>query len=484
MIEKYKIWDKDNNIFLLLFLFAASTIYFLPPALSKIIYLGFLIFAYRSKRDYIWLAFLFVLYDTPNYFFFGGLVDDPSRVPIYQLTKGISFTFQDLLIITIVFKTINLRKKSLIIFDREIKLFTAFFIFFLLFSLALGVGFNNFVLTLRYIIPFVLLFYLPKLMADKSDWMNFLKVLMPIAIFTLVGQLYYILFSLPLAAFFKPSMVNDVNPNLVNHVELVSRYYTGVFINFIIFIGCLYLLALRKPSFNRNYVNIILIATLLQPIISATRGYTLAYLFVLGLWFLILSTGSKAKYAAAFIIILFAMGSYIITNPVLARQADQSFSRLLTVTYLLSGDATAGGTLQRLTDRTPRVMSQVENSPIIGFGFSDSYYEYYDDHVSYPTMLLNFGVIGFLIFVILFFKLFNRLYSYGIKSKQEPKTTFQKIFLIGLIGLLIVNSSSRQIFGFTLPPYVNFMVVIFFSLANAMVLSEYEEKSEKVQTVV
>lgn len=477
---KYKIWDKDNSLFLLFFLFAASTIYFLPPTLSKIIFMGFLILAYRSKRDYIWLAFLFVLYDTPNYFFFGGLVDDPTRVPIYQFTKGISLTFQDLLIITLVFKTINLRKKSIVVFDKEIKLFALFFGFILIFSLALGIGLKNFILTLRYIIPLILLFYLPKLMATKDDWLKFLKVLMPIAIFTLIGQLYYILFSFPLSAFFKPSMVNEVNQNLVNSAGFVSRYYTGVFINYIIFIGCLYLLALRKPNFNRIYVNIILIATLLQPIISATRGYTLAYLFVLGLWFLILSAKNKAKYTAAFVILLFAMGTYIISNPVFARQIDQSFSRLLTVTYLLSGDATAGGTLGRLTDRTPRVMAQVENSPIIGYGFSDTYYEYFDDHVSYPTMLLNFGVIGFLIFVILFFNLFNRLYSFGIKSKHESKTTFQKIFLIGLIGLLIVNSSSRQIFGFTLPPYVNFMVVIFFSLANALVVSEYKEKREKV----
>ncbi len=481
-----RIWDKDNNAFLVLLVLSAGFIYFTPAIISRIVFLGYLYIAYRSRRDYIWLAFLFVLYDTPNYFFFGELASDPNRVPIYQFTHGLSLTFQDLLIVIFIFKAIQKGKQGGIIYSRELRALFVFIVVVCLYSILFGLDFKDVSLTVRYLIPLSLLFYLPKLMPDKSDWISFLKMLMPVVLFALMGQLYYIATSHPLAALVDHSLIGKLNENFVESMKIgLSRFYTAPFIGLAVFIGTLYLLSYRDHELPSVYLLIVMLSAAAQAVLSATRGYIIAYFFMLVLWLVFQKGVNKLKYVFGFAALLAGLGWFIASSPMFLRQSEESLSRLATVDFLLNGDPTAGGTLERLTVRTPRVLAKFDQSPIIGFGFSGQYYSHTDDHVAYPNLLLNFGLVGFVIFNFLLFTMVYKMYRFGADG-SPGRQLYHKIFLIGFLGLLIIHSSTRQIFGINLPSYVTFMVVIFFSFWNVIILNEseyYEEESEGAELI-
>ena len=60
---------------------------------------------------------------------------------------------------------------------------------------------------------------------------------------------------------------------------------------------------------------------------------------------------------------------------------------------------TAEGTLIRITQRAPRVWNKYIESPIFGFGFSETGFSYNDGHVGNYTLLLQGGLAGMIIFI-------------------------------------------------------------------------------------
>ncbi len=481
-VRKMKLWDNDSSAFVVLLVLSAALIYFTPPTISRVAYLGFLYFAYRSGRDYLWLAFLFVLYDSPNYFYFGGLASDPNRVPIYQYARGLSLTFQDLLIMVLVYKAVRIGKQGEVIYARELRAFLVFMAIVFLYSFLFGVGFKDVALTVRYLIPLSLLFYLPRLLPKRSDWISLMKLLMPIVLFALVGQLYYITTATPLAALVDHSILSKVNSNFVASMNVgLSRFYTAPFIGLVVFIGTMYLLSYRDHEIPPVYLLTVMLAAAAQALLSATRGYIIAYLFMLMLWLLLQKGSDKQKYIAVSLLLLVGLGLYLSSNPVFMRQSERSFARLETVEYLLKGDPTADGTLMRLTVRTPRVLAAFQESPIIGLGFSGEFYQHADDHVAYPNLLLNFGIVGFVVFNLLLFTMVFKMYGFRADDLTGSQL-YHRIFLIGFLGLLIIHSSSRQIFGVPVPSYVSFMVVIFFSFWNAIISDEFNQRVDELES--
>jgi hypothetical protein len=140
----------------------------------------------------------------------------------------------------------------------------------------------------------------------------------------------------------------------------------------------------------------------------------------------------------------------------------KSFQRLQAVESIAQGDITAEGTLQRLSERSPRVMKKFMENPLIGFGFSNEGAEYFDEHVANQTMLLSSGLFGYGLF------LFSWLYFIGyiflLNKSLNQYNPYKKrilVFIVGFLGLFFIHSTSGRIFGFALLfflVYANFVV--------------------------
>lgn len=249
------IWDEDNYQFLFILIISAFLIYVSGPQISRIGHVFLLLAAYKSNKNYIWIAFLFVLYDTPNYFYFGGTADDPVRVPIYSLGKNLSLTFQDLLMFILLIKSFAKRFKLTKGFRNIFIGLVVFITFYLIMSVFLGTKSTNMTWTVRYLLPLLYIMIIPKLISSKMDWINLFKILFPIVLFAFIGQIYFIINREPLSSLIYPAMIEKVNLNVRYYAmgAEVSRFYTGVYIGFISLCSALYFLNSKKIK-SINYI--------------------------------------------------------------------------------------------------------------------------------------------------------------------------------------------------------------------------------------
>jgi Flp pilus assembly secretin CpaC len=116
--------------------------------------------------------------------------------------------------------------------------------------------------------------------------------------------------------------------------------------------------------------------------------------------------GSKAgksaiKYVGISVLIIGVSILLINFIPALGRQFELVSRRYETLFLLASGDFTAGGTLQRIDVRIPEIMKWVNQSPLLGFGFSNTFYENADNDIGFHTLLLNLGYAGAKIRIVL-----------------------------------------------------------------------------------
>jgi len=134
-----KIWDKENNQLFLLLIFCFVTVYYLPVIISRVVFMGFLLFMLRTKKDYFWLAWFFILNDAPG-LLFSSSASGAYRLPLYSFGKGFSFGFQELFIIVYLYKMISQKQRLNFVFKKHFIWFFSFGAGMILFSMMLGMS--------------------------------------------------------------------------------------------------------------------------------------------------------------------------------------------------------------------------------------------------------------------------------------------------------------------------------------------------------
>jgi hypothetical protein len=184
--------------------------------------------------------------------------------------------------------------------------------------------------------------------------------------------------------------------------------------------------------------------------LTATRGYTLQYIFIILAFSLL--TGRKI-----FSIIIGLAGAYLILLqifPILETQFSLVIERMFKLRGLMQGDLTAGGTVIRITERTPRVWEKFLEYPVFGVGYSKVGILYADDHVGNLALLLQGGIVGALIYIacllqflqILLRKIQRAGNNMAIKKKQII------LFIAVIISMIIAHSTSSLVFGYYFQP--------------------------------
>ena len=167
-----------SEIFQLYFLyfFLVFVNYTLPGGISAGVYIVLLILILRSKRNYFWIALVFLIYS-----FSGGFFS--------YLTKAMyigPFPYYVLFSLVLILKSLFLVGRSQIFYTVPLLLLTAYYII-----LRLMTGFN-----LEAIIKnahFFLLFSMPLLLTSINDIRRFFKLSVATVLIALAGQIYLIL---------------------------------------------------------------------------------------------------------------------------------------------------------------------------------------------------------------------------------------------------------------------------------------------------
>jgi hypothetical protein len=441
-------------------------VYFIPVRLNRLLFLLVLPIVWFSKKDYLWIAFFFILMEMPGGLFSGGLRDDSYRLPVYTLAPGISFALHELYIMVILAKSIFVKRiasgYSPPFFRKELKLLLWLFLALILISPLSGMSMDSMSNVFKLSVSLTLFYSVFRLINSEENFIKFLKIMFPFAFIALALQIYGLINGEQLIALVKPGVkVAQGSYNIAGNNNSSIRPIEMAHAMFITFTGSLFLLISKRHNLARQYLVFVNLISFLVILMTGTRSWFIA--FCIGYLAFFFLAGKKTpklilnSLGIVIIVLLLIWGITIINS-----QVRNAFSRIATVEQVLGGDITGGGTISRYDVRAPRVMEGFYSSTIIlGAGFSNHFYEYADGHVGYHNILLNAGIAGSFLFLYFTIIVLRRPFSISRKFKNINKPVL-KISIIPLVIMLIINTGTQTI-GFT-PDGVNRIILMIFTL--------------------
>jgi hypothetical protein len=440
--------QKDTRLLLALLLTSFVSVYFLPELVNKVVFLLILATALRTKLDYVYLVWFFIINDAPGRLFSVSSSIESMRIPLYSLSSGISISFQDFFLFVYLFKVIQIDKKQLIVFKKPIVYFFLFAGLLMIYSMLLGTSFKNIFLNLRLLLPWAFLIIIPYYIPNKYILFRVSYLIFPVVFFGLFSQF----FSYSSGSYFDNSLrgVGQSKYLLIDTDENASRSYSNIYVGFFIFINALYFYYNRYFENKKTYFAIIIFASILSAFLTATRGFILSYLVVIFGIFLIFSIQKEFyRFLRFSAIALVALLILLVAYPIVNVQLQRSYDRFLTMESLVQGDITAGGTLSRLDSRAPKVMKKYWENPILGWGFSDEYHRYSDGHVGNHNLLLSVGIIGFLFLIGIYSSFIRKILIYSRSTYiQIEEGRAPLIYILALIAIFTIHSTSSQCWGY------------------------------------
>jgi hypothetical protein len=303
--------------------------------------------------------------------------------------------------------------------------------------------------------PWSLVFSVFVLIKTHSDWHKFFSIVFMLAIVALCFQVAHILLGRLPATFFGSGFIRvdgsysiDISTRLAeNYIDAPVRALSSPYIVLTAFMGSLVYLSFRRAEFNNRYLFIIILVTLASVFLTATRGWIISISLVFCLYFFFLFPRPQRALG----VMVPGMIIMLIVNllPVLQNQIIGTSNRLLTIEQLAKGDYSAGGTVERYTEYTPQLLKLWKESPILGLAFSEKYWTSQNGHAGHANLLMNVGVMGFMLFVYLWAMLV--ITPWLIYRRLHIDNNFKKSVLVLILWFLffmIVHSTSGQQFRY------------------------------------
>lgn len=458
-------WYKNNLEFiqsiLLYFGFIISH-YYLPIYVSITIQAIILLFYFRSKKDYFWIAFTFVLVSQP-----GNLLAPNTSDISFSIMQSSDFGSLYFWVVFLIVGFVKHLKTRLSYRPYYSSLLFFLFIYFIFLLLIFGVWKSQSLV--RGILPWLWFFIIPRSFKTEDEIKKFFKILFPYLFIVFLTQAFSIVFGTEISSIFMGRIVSQMNSDLSVLKEEAFRPVFGITISFLGLFGAGYYLVKRSlNSFEPSFLEGMLILASLSIFISATRSW-----FVATVCFLIsvftLSSTSLLRMISRLILPTLIVLFLTLTIPFLNKQISLSLSRYSTLESFASGDLSAGGTAKRFDIRAPRVMNKFGESPLIGNGYSDDAIEYSDGHVGYQNLLMHTGIIGLLLYVLFWGSLVtkmievNKRYKYSANYKRYPL-----LLIAFLISTLIINSSAEW-YAYILGPATGFISALLYHISQLAV---------------
>lgn len=469
----------DILYFFSLYVLCVFTIYFTPDEISTIFLILLCILFLFSKNKYFWLFLIFALSDPP-----GGLFPNPSyNYSIFIIKNPIFVSFPEIIIYLSFILAIFKRIKTPNFYYRPFLLLIFYYIFLLLYTLALGTSLRQFLEVFKQSLPLTLIYTIPRLMPDEKEWTKFFNLLFFFVIVSFLLQILQIGLGYPPANLLGTDFQEVPGYSLRVYTDEfdITKYQDNpirpgisYFIILTAFYGSMFYLMLKKKSINRNYLIFILLICYIQILLSATRGWIIAFSVSLVI-FLFIQVRLRIKYNTL-IRYLFFTGIilfFLLQNTFILNQLSGVRNRLFSLEYLVEGDESAGGTLHRIDEYTPQLLDKFMENPVFGWAFSNEFYKYNNKHVGYANLLMNIGIVGMLFFVYLWYQMITRPFKINKFIVQEnPYKGSLHILLIGFFCIFIIHNSSSQQFSYLIGWKGSaFLLTVFLSFSNFLMSS-------------
>lgn len=433
--------NKDILHLYLLFILSVVVIYKLPTMIGSMFQILLLIAFWRSKRDYFWLAFVFIIASEPGFLF--AAVDVVHSFSILPASPFGNLYFYLVFIIIALIKYYNTKIHPSFFLKVNIILIVSYLSIQLM-----AFGVYKMTAFVRLSLPWLLLFIVPRILKQEEDIAKFFRMVFSFLFFVILTQLYKIITGMEFAVLLGGVASETVEARGgIEEVGSALRPVYGIFIPFLAIWGSIYFLTLKKTYFSRQYLTLILGLSVFSIFITATRSWLIASIFMVMFYIVIASrrpvkTLTQITIAAVFILALVQM------LPFLEKQVELSLERYKTLEYFIKGDITAGGTVKRFDVRVKRPMAGFAANPLIGWGVGKKFSSYSDGHVGYHNLLMSTGLIGFTFWMLLWLNFIQKmLETYQRLWKRHPYKNIPLV-LITFGGSILIIHTSAQWFGY------------------------------------
>lgn len=436
---------------------ALAATYYLPEFARTPLYVLMLIAYARSSNEPMWLALFLTIADGFIGFF------NPYEA-VTRLLPGLpGIEFEQLYILVAFVKALR-KEPPEPLFHRGILRMMGIYTFVLVlqgYAMGLSPELNVQFRLVKFLLPLTLLYSVPRLLRTEEDYRELFFYVFVMVFFALFAQVFTITTSVT------PSQALGVMKKFWFAVDVKKGYtYRGFYSDNSVllgYFGAFYWLT-RPGFFDRRYLFGILAAAMLCVVLSATRGWIIGFSISLVLFLLLIEKLSlKQSFSLGMVGTVAVV--LLLQIPVIEKQFANALERFSTVQKLAGGDVTAGGTLSRLNERSPRVMDKWSEAPISGWGFSDEFFRYGDFHVGNQNILLHAGIIGAILMLVFILVYHAKLF---LRSWQMPRgAPFEKSLLVWCTffpGWFFIHSSSGQKFAFYADPTAAMVIGVYLSL--------------------
>lgn len=453
---------------LILYFLTVFVIYKLPGVLSHLLFFIYFYLFYKSKKDYFWLAFWILLNSGPGGFFYFSETITTGQLPVFKLGGSVNILVTEIFLAIAIYKALTRGKRHQILLKKPMVLILIYSLFLFVVSFfVFGTPLIRFLKDLRYFFYYFSIIPLSYLVYKEKEGEKLIYCLFPFVFVTFVTALYYV--------FTGDYFINLWAPGLREQVALGieeggMRYNISGkgehLIVLISFISSLFLIIKGKSIKKKNkYLLLVAIISYIIIILSATRVWFVVFSFIYLGTLLFVQKKLKIVSWTVLLAVLFCIPYLYV--PKINDFANRAWKRIESVFELNRSGNIAHNMIEfKKKFRLAKTLEGIEESPLIGLGISKQYYEYTrGGDIGNFNLILQMGIIGFLLFVNFWIQFFYTINK--INSKLSSKNPYYGIlffFNIVLIGILIAHFTTHQVFSMVMPQSYSIFVMLFIHL--------------------
>ena len=446
-------------LFVAAMLMGAFVLYRGPEIFGLLMQLLILALFMLSKKDWIWFATFAFISFSPGLLFYDGF---PRSLVILKIP------FIGVLSFNMVFSALALikglyRNKAQVVYRNQW--------FILLFYMILLIPMYGGSLTylIKGFLNYSLWLSVPLLMYTKEDYDNFFLLAFAANVLVLISFLIEITTGDTLVSYIYgmgQGSTHERFSSMLTSYQGLEEFYRptwGIDYSLVSIIAAMYYTTNVESPFSNTYVNAMLFMGILSIILSATRGWMVALAVIISMYLIVLLPRLTKRVLIGIPVLLILL-SLSMQIPVISFQVEQAIGRLLISESVIQGEFSVEATGGR-AQTGGIVFSKYLEKPIFGWGYGSEAMDYVNVHTGNQTMLLQFGLIGFLLCVLIWIRLYFGIYrssKYLSPSDQGHKITHLMPVLY-FISIFIIHSTS----GIRLHPFTGGMsVALMFGFGN------------------
>lgn len=430
-------------------LLAAAFVHYRMPSLTSIVLQVIILALYfQSKKNYPWLFVLFFVTFSP-----GSLYSNKARELFLIESSAFGIVTFQMMFILVTWLKLFTRKLKPVFYDRRYLLFFAYILFLMVLFGGRPVS------LIRGLIFFSWLIAVPRLLnsSDEIDKLFFLIFMANILV--LLANVFRISTGNELLGFF----ASFAQRRYFDTEELI-RTAEGIQFAHLSVLGGLYYLSREKKPISATLAYSGLSLGLINILFSATRGWILSTLLLIGGYSFIMLPQLFRK----IIILIPALtltAAAVWQVPLVRTQMIRAYERVLYFENILNPDLDVETSDIGRVVRSGKVMDKFYESPWVGHGMSESVKPFTDSHTGNPSLLVNFGVIGYLLLLNLWLWFCFKLVSADrILRPRNPDHKLNILIAFGFLSVFVIHSTS----GAFLHPFIGFMSIIWWGTIFAL----------------